>query len=250
MNSNQSTTLIKYIDNVFEKNEGILRYFYTQLYRDYNPDINGYNLIFMIPPDLSGWKKNHNSLYNQTEQKSFVFSTNKFITFSAIDFTPPINQINIEKVSSRTGAIPYATEITNTEQCSVTYIDNSDIDIYHFHHMWLEYIRAVVDGIISPDEKYFTPSDDNDLFGAIDYAASIYVVKYAPNLKTILFIGKCIGLFPQSLPSKELIGQRTSNEITTLPFSYFCSAYREVTWRESNHWLIKEFYNIVEKRFT
>ncbi len=246
MMNNNSTTLIDYIDNVFQSNETVLTYFYTQLYRDYNPDINGYNFIFMVPPDLSGWNLSNMHLYSQSDNKSFFSLTGKFMTFSAIDFTPPINQINTERVSSRTGGIPYATEITNTEQCSVTYIDNADIDIYHFHHMWLEYIRAVVDGIVDPSPQYYEENDTSQFYGAIDYAASIYVVRYLPNLKTIRFVGKCVGIFPQSLPTKELIGTRTSNELTTLPMNYFCSAYREATWREQSHWLIHEINQLVQ----
>ncbi len=115
--------------------------------------------------------------------------------------------------------------------------------------MWLEYIRAVVDGIIEPDDKYISSNDNEYLFGAIDYAASFFIVKYSPNLKRILFIGKCIGVFPQASPSKELVGQRASNELTTLPYSYFCSAYREATWRESSHWIFEEFYKSIQSRF-
>ena len=246
----ESTSIIEYVNNVFEENENILRYFYTQLYKEYNPDINGYNLVFMLPPDLSGWKNTNFSLYSQDDSLSYFYSTSNFLTFAAVDFTPPINQINTERVSSRTGAIPYATEITNTEQCSMSYVENSEIDIYHYHHMWLEYIRAVLDGVISPDSKYYDSKNESVFeFGAIDYATSAYIVRYKPDMKKILFIGKCIGIFPQSLPSKELIGQRTSNELTTLPFSYFCSAYREVTWRETSHWLINEFQTLVKNRF-
>ncbi len=242
--------VIDYVNEVFEKNEASLRYFYKQLYKNYNPDINGYNLIFMIPPDLSGWRVSHNNLYSQ-ESMSFFFETSKFVTFAAIDFTPPTQQVNTEKIASRTGAIPYVTEISNTEQCSITYVDNAEIDIYHFHHMWLEYMRAVVEGFVEPDDKYINPDNIKDgCFGAIDYAASIYVVKYLPNLRDIRYINKSVGIFPQSLPSKELIGQRSSNELTTLPFTYFVAGFRESTWRENNsHWLNKEFKEHVESRF-
>jgi len=242
-----TTTIIDYVNDIFEINESALKYFYKQLFKQYNPDINGYTLVFMLPPDLSGWDKDFTKLYSQ-DGPSFVFDTSKFVTFAAIDFTPPTHQVNTEKVSSRTGAIPYVTEVTNTEQCSITYIENSNIDIYHFHHMWIEYMRAVVDGFVSPASKYLDPTNLT-FFGAIDYAASIYTVRYLPNLRDIRYINKSIGVFPQSLPSKELVGQKSSNELTTLPFTYFVSGYREATWREQNHWLIKEFNDLVIKIF-
>jgi len=237
--------IIDYIDNVFKQNEGVLKYFYKQLYKKYSPDVNGYMLIFMIPPDLSGWPQEH--LYRQSGD-SYFFDTAKFITFAAIDYTPPTHQVNTEKISSRNGAIPYVTEISNTEQCTLTYIENSKIDIYHYHHMWIEYIKAVVEGYVEPASKYITPGSSD--FGAIDYAASIYVVKYLPDLRSIIYISKSVGVFPQTLPSKELIGQRTANELTTLPFTYFVAGFRETTWRQdSTHWLNLEFKQHIESRF-
>ncbi len=242
-----SATILEYIDQVFSEKEDVLKYFYKHLYKDYSPDINGYNLIFMLPPDLSGWKSDYPTLY-KPEKTSKFFDISNFITFSAIDFSPPTHQVNTEKISARSGAIPYATEISHTEQCSITYIENHEIDIFHMHHMWIEYIRAIIEGFVEPEGKYITPG--NPEFGAIDYCTSAYIVRYAPDLKTIRFIGKCVGIFPQTLPSKELIGQRTSNELTTLPFTYFVAGYREMTWRETGHWILKEFEELVKANFS
>ena len=240
-------TITDYVNAVFEDSEGYLRYFYKQLYTEYNPDINGYTLIFMVPPDLSGYRKEFKELYGEF---SFFSEVRNFFTFSAVDFTPPNIQVNSEKVSSRSGGIPYATEVTNTDQCSLSFIENSKIDVYHFHKMWLNYIQAIVEGLISPSEEYLDRKNIR-LFGAIDYAASLYVVKYLPNLRKILLIGKCIGIFPQALPGKEIFGQRTSNELTTLPINYFCSIYREATWREGDvgHWIFEEFNNLIKTKF-
>jgi hypothetical protein len=77
------------------------------------------------------------------------------------------------------------------------------------------------------------------------------------------YIGKCIGVFPQSLPSKELIGQRTSNELTTLPFNYFCAAYRAEVLPETEdglksarseslkekYWIYNEFIENILPKF-
>jgi hypothetical protein len=98
----------------------------------------------------------------------------------------------------------------------------------------------------------------NGYYQAIDYAASAYIVKYRTDLRTISYIGKAIGFFPQTLPSKELLGQRTTNELTTLPFSYFCAAYRsEVTTELTDQqnfndkfWILKEFKDYIETQFT
>lgn len=243
-------TLVDYLNDQFggsTAGDGILKYFYEQLYSQYNPDITGFTLIMMMPPDLSGYRvnKNGNNFYNQIDPTSYLGEVGQFMTFAGIDFTPPQSQVNSESISSRTGAIPYATEVSESESCSVTYVDNSNLDIYMFHHLWVEYIREILEGVIEPASEYITPGSPN--FGAIDYAASIYVIKYRPDMRTITFVAKCMGVFPQSLPSKELIGTRTSNELTTLPFTYFCTAYREATGMEFDNWILAEVDRVASK---
>jgi hypothetical protein len=258
-----------------EDDEKLIRFFNEMLKHNYNPDINGYTFLFMVPPDLSGLRikqdypnsvfRAHNSFQGINEGTLDLFLRNicKFVTFAAVDFSPPQEQVNTEKISTRSGAIPYATEFTTSEQLSVTYIDNTDLSIYNFHQIWMHYIWDILEGKIKPAPEYLDVNTHLDESGwkggyyqCIDYAASIYVVKYRPDMKTITYIGKCIGVFPQSLPSKELIGTRTSNELTTIPFSYFCAAYRsEVTTQidqnnpGDNYWILKEFMKHVLTKF-
>ena len=245
----------------------VLRYFYRQMFGSgndlsassvgqFNPDINGFVLIFMIPPDLSGYREflvknlatkgNKRGLYSTENPGAYFRETARLATFAAVDFTPPSSQINSDRISSRTGGMPYATEVMETETCSITFIDTNHLDIYHMHHMWIEYIRDILYGWVAPANEYITDDD----FPTIDYAASFYVVKYLPNMVEPTFVAKCMGCFPQALPTKELIGTRTSNELTTLPFNYFITAYREATWMEQNHWLFKELSDQVLGRFS
>ena len=251
--------LINYVDKIFsvkrDKRDftgGTLRYFYNQLYKRFIPDINGYVLIFMVPPDLSGYRLGANAnqevvtnegLYGDYPM-NYYHEVAKLVTFAGIDFTPPTQQISSDKISARVGGIPYATEVTESEQCSITFIDTIDLDVFQFHHMWLEYIRDVLHGWIQPAKEYL----QNEV-PIIDYMGSIYIVKYRPTMRDITYIGKAMGVFPQGLPSKELIGARTSNEITTLPINYYVSAFREATWMETKHWLVDELQDYILTKF-
>lgn len=252
------------------EDDALLKFFYDTMYRRYNPDINGYTFMFMVPPPLSGLRVNqkfdNKAVFGEHNEKEYIGNPavekqlnaiSKFVTFAAVDFTPPQEQLNSERVSSRSGAIPFATEFTTSEQVSVTYIDDSELSIYKFHQVWIHYIWDIVEGKIAPHPDYlnadnitFNKSQGGGIYGGIDYAASIYIVKYKPNLKDITYVGKCIGLFPQALPSKELIGQRTGNELTTLPFSYFCAAYRGyVTSEGVGSWILDELNTLVFPTF-
>jgi len=242
------------------KDKKLMKFFYETLNYKYSPDINGYTFLFMVPPHLSGLGESQTifegakvigTIGGNSSYMERLHNVSKFFTFAAIDFTPPQEQLNTEKVSSRSGAIPYATEFTTSEQVSVTCLDDADLSIYKFHQLWLHYIWDLLEGKIKPHEDYIKEKSPGRgtifneknyvVYGGIDYAAAFYIVKYKANLKDITYVGKCIGVFPQSLPSKELIGQRTSNELTTLPFSYFCAAYRGyVVNNQSNNWILDE----------
>jgi len=261
---------VNIMDVIFgdSKDEGLLSFFYDTMFHRYSPDINGYTFMFMIPPPLSGLTVDQDfsnkGVFGQHKEELYLGNDSikeqlrritKFVTFAAVDFTPPQEQVNSERVSSRSGAIPFATEFSTSEQASVTYIDDSELSIYKFHQVWIHYIWDIVEGKIRPHPDYLNPQNETfgnagGAYGGIDYASSIYIVKYKPNLKDITYVGKCIGLFPQALPSKELIGQRTGNELTTLPFSYFCAAYRGyVTSEGVESWILDELNSLVFPNF-
>jgi len=259
------TTLVNYIDYIFadsSPHSQVLKYFYHQLYREFAPDINGYTLVFFVPPDLSGYRVNVETesgsfdgerVYAQTKE-SYMGIVSKIMTFAAIDFTPPQSQVRVETISTRSGSIPIASEVSETDTMSITFLDNRQLDIYMFHHIWVEYIREVLEGTIEPDPSYYDPEyldefGEDDNYGAIDYAASCYIVKYKPDMKSITYAAKCVGIFPQSLPNKELIGSRTTNEVVTLPFTYSCSGFREAlyTEQEAGLWIFDELNDELQK---
>ncbi len=252
----EGATLTGYLDSVFNSPETeVVKFFYQQLYRDFSPVINGYTLVFFVPPDLSGYKNLAGSpLYSQEDPASYMSTVGKIMTFAAVDFTPPQSQVRTENVSTRSGSVPIASEVSESETISITFVDNGYLDIYMFHHLWVEYIREILEGTIAPDDSYYyTFKDTNepidlDFYGAIDYAASCYIVKYRPDMKTVTYVSKCVGIFPQSLPNKELIGTRSANEIVTLPFTYSCSGFREALYHEksSKMWIFDELDDIVK----
>lgn len=261
----EGADLVSYLNTVFTSPKSdVIKYFYQQLYRDFAPDINGYTLVFFIPPHLSGYLVD-GSHYSQANKDSYMNVVGKIMTFAAIDFTPPQSQVRSESISLRSGAVPIASEVSETDTCSITFVDNRQLDIYMFHHIWVEYIREILEGTIEPQPRYYTDPKENPnevkiadgeidyRYGCIDYAASFYIVKYRPDMQTVTFVSKCVGVFPQNLPNKELIGSRTTNEMVTLPFTYSCSGYREALYTENTaisgtrHWLFDELDEVVQK---
>ncbi|MFW6219378.1 MAG: hypothetical protein ACOC33_00790 [bacterium] len=258
-------SVLQYVDYIVHENP-IIKEYCNYLYNYINPNITGFNLVFMVPPHLSGTPSSGGSFIDSVAQKHNVNNsslkkithvndlysqgTNFYLTFAAADYSPPQTQIVHAQISSRTGGVPYASDVTSSENCNVTYVDNIDCVIYLYHLIWVEYIRAIINGgyndgggwiPIKPASQYLNVNDSS-YYGTLDYAASIYIVKYKPNMTDISYISKSIGCIPVSLPSKELIGTKATNELALIPFDYIVGGYREyVRTNGMNKWLFDEF---------
>ena len=196
----------------------------------YTPDINGYTMIFMLPPDLSGISDTYT-----------ISQVTKLISFLAVDFTPPQQQTIVGDVSGGGSGISYGTDVISTGGLQVSFIDTCTLDIFNLHKTWLDYIRGITKGTVSPSDRYLTS-------GEIDYATSAYVVRFKPvaatfSLDDIVYVGKAIGIFPIGLPDKEVIGRRDQNELTVLPIQYQCVDYRQMTSaaNDPQAWIWDEF---------
>lgn len=252
------------IRNALFETNGPLYYFYNMMFghpydapvdgmganMSFHPAINGYTLVFMAPPHLSGYINNGykvacNDLLNQT----------KMICFLAVDFTPPAIQVSASELPSRSGSLPFAMEVSGTGQLSISYLDDQYEHNFAFHKTWLSYIEDVTRGVLSsdnntkviPDACYFTPDDPK--FGQIDYMTSAYVIKFKPVFGStvpgdIIYVGKATGIFPLNSPDKEIIGRRDSNELVTTTYNYPCANYRNwvagTTHRDLDEYICNE----------
>jgi len=238
----------QFIEDICIKGGGLfdetpeMRYFNRQLLKEFNPDVNGYSLCILVPPPFDGLKQ-----INKFNQQ-FVDDLKKFTIFSALDFNPPQRQVQSEKFSARTGGIPYVTEVDISPQCSISYIDNYNLDVFNFHSIWVEYMHELILGYIDPPSIYLDPN--STMYGGLDYAGSMFVMKYEPSMQKIKYLGKATGIYPQLIPNKEILGIRTSNELTLVPITYSCAWFEETLdsshpiWIEL-HELLQEYYNLI-----
>ena len=237
--------LTQYVNNAWSEN-GIIRYMYSNLFQKFMPDISGYTLLFMAPPDLSGYRKLGNANYDIDNGSSlFMNNVTKLCPFLAVNFTPPTVQLNTSTLTNSSGTQHFASKLNITDTMSVSYIENINLDVYSLHSTWLKYIYQVTEGTIEPEEKYLDPENKK-----IDYAASFYFVKFLPNASDIQYVGKAIGCYPRELSTHEVIGTRSTNESTTVTFTYVVSDYREATLHESNSWLFGELKQAILSKYT
>lgn len=232
--------LTKYISEAYSEN-GLLQFIYQKLFSDISPDISGYTLLFMVPPELSGYLNLGNQNYERFGS-SFIGESAKIVPLLATNFTPPTIQLNTSALSGSSGTQHYASELNITDTMSVTFVDTINLDVYSFHSTWLQYIYHVLEGSLEPDMSYIKNR-------MIDYTASFYFVKFQPDAQTIQYVGKAVGCFPREMPSAEVLGNRNSSELTTLTFNYTVSDYREATMLENGNWLFSELQGLILSQY-
>jgi len=222
----------------------LLEHFYSVMFNrgdsmfnsEGTPDISGYTLIFLVPPILSG-------MAFDVLPTSVMTSRNTI--FQAIEFSPPEISITTNMISSSSNVkIPYVIGKTSGGNMSISYIENTKLDIYAFHNNWLHYMEQVTLGYMSPTQDYIDS-------GELDYATSAFVIRYRPDMKSMIYIGKAVGIFPINLPNKEIIGRRDNPQLTTFNINYICADYRETALAGSsfsmpktfmdNMWVISDF---------
>jgi hypothetical protein len=243
--SSPTNYLTNYITKAYSDN-GVIRYLYSQMFNEYAPDISGYVLLFMTPPHLSGYEAKGLQNYKVGNDAGFISKTSKLCPVLAVNFTPPQMQMGSAAITGTTGGQQYATELTVTDSLTVSYLETNNLDVYSFHRTWVNYMFEILEGSLSPMKSPYI--DER----RIDYASSFYFVKFRPDGEYITYIGKATGCFPRELPSADIVGNRTQNEITTVGFNYVVSDYQEVTFREGNndsHWLIQELSRLVMSKY-
>lgn len=220
--------LYKYLQKSFEKEcisdfmKGFHKFFYDNGY-DY--DINGFCLVFFMPPHLSGFNwPTPDLLLSPTSSNSLGISYLDFITF-ALEITPA--DISVEKgtlgiIASDT--FDYPINVHATTDVSLSYLDTSDLKLYAFHSIWVRYLHSVILGITSPIQDYLDADDDYDI---IDYLGSLYVLKFDADMLKPRMISKALGIFPNAVPFKEQIGPRGQHQVTISNVSYTCSYFYE-----------------------
>lgn len=250
-----STSLYKYLKKSFKDEcistffKGFYKFFYENGY-DY--DINGFSLIFFMPPHLSGFQWPTPVELIAPGSPGGTMSYLDFITFG-LEVTPP--DVGVEKSTLPTQAsdtFDYPVHVHSGSEISLSYVDNAQLKLYTFHSDWVRYIYAVVYGLVNPDDKYLQ-EDDYDI---IDYLGSLYILKFDATMFRPIMIGKAVGIFPNAVPFKESIGPKGQHQVTISNVSYTCSYFYEEPIAEDaiedagkRKVLFKEFMNYYEKAF-
>jgi hypothetical protein len=229
INENSENSENKLVSDLF-------KYFYNNFFSlNYEFDVNGYNLIFLYPPDFSGYKQldlNQRQVQGvDTDlEGSFVplryisppeafFRRFKDFMIFAVEYDIPEHEIATSQITlANKSSIEFVSGFKTSGDLSVRYLDNSKLKMYNFHSRWVSYMKMIMRGDLDPADEYYDTKE-------VDYMASMYFLKFKPNMDHPIYIGKASGVFPKNLPVKELFGSRATNELLMYSINYFYSLY-------------------------
>lgn len=132
-------------------------------------------------------KKTGNPIWN------YILS-NKALSFSLTD-----ESIDVDKYGKTYHGDSIAFGRSNNEskaagEFTVSFQDTRDLDVFHIHKLWVDYISNVYIGRWYPKYEYLWER-------VLDYACSVYYIITAEDNETILFWSKYYGCFPTNIPS-------------------------------------------------
>lgn len=234
---------IRGMDDMYKKNFTRYNRFKLSMPDDYlsrgfahifitKPDCNLYqsdyvNLIKKVKNDPNfGYAFDHrkriiNSLTQHPGENGDKHDWNLLLSNKAEDFSLSDESITTETTPENFmkqkivyGKTSY--ESKSQGECTVKYTDNRDLDIYHMHKLWTDYIDKVYSGKWLPRTEY--------IWGKIiDYASSLYYVLTAEDGETIIFWSKYYGIFPVNLPSSQYSwskGQPITSPEVSITYQY------------------------------
>ena len=99
---------------------------------------------------------------------------------------------------------------------SLTFEEDKNLYTYKILKAWYLYIRGVVEGDLSPKNKYIKKKK-------LDYPVTVFYILTGQDGRTIRYFAHMVGLHPSSLPTSNMSGD-IDMEIKTMdvPFHMFC----------------------------
>lgn len=142
-------------------------------------------------PELLRQLTQDSAMYNH---ELMMFLSNKANSFELSD-----EYINDQTYgTSLTGfKVAYGTDSSESKTAgdfSIQYIDDRDLNVYHLHKLWTDYIAHVFRGRHSPKTDYI-------YYKILDYVTSVYYFLLAEDGETVIFWSKYWGVFPIEAPS-------------------------------------------------
>jgi len=219
---NFSKLLLSEVDKVTNIADQILNDI-TLAYQVFNPHVNGYYYVDMVH---GPWVDLYKSYITSPTDEIFTNASDSVSNFPkhlgsvATDIDIPQLNIEYDTITGKSRNINYASRLNFTGDFNINYLDTYDLKLFRYHENWQRFIELYKRGSI----KSTLPQDTSNLltseFIDIDYFNAIYILIFDPFTVNVRGIIKIMGVSPINLPIKQILGDRSKGQLTTINQNY------------------------------
>ena len=173
--------------------------------------------------------------YNDITSYFLPIFTNNILNFNIIDYTIDTTEAFNTKEGYRMILPTNSTQSRAAGQISLNVYENSNMDVFKYINIWMNYIDDISNGTLSANPQMIK----NNM---LDYTASIYYFVISPDGYTIKYYAEYVGVYPTNFPTSTLSYTKGSvNDLTyDIPFTYMLKL-------ENNPTILEDF-NLVSTR--
>lgn len=196
-------------------------------YQNFSPHVNGFYMVFM---QHGTWYEHYKSYVNTAANGTATMSKytepdtdfRKIYPVLATDIDLPDIVKEYTGVSSRLRNSNVMSREYFVSDFNISYIENDNLDIAKYHEAWHKYMTLLKTGEITSGSisDCSTQALNSSYFIDVPYANAIWVAVFKPFTSDIQLLVKILGVMPQNMPLKQLIGNRSGSKMTTLNMTY------------------------------
>ena len=227
--ANTSSELINYIQSNITSvfgNAGPSEYYRLAydlglklLDKKFNPHINGFYYVSVEPGTWATYSKNKPDNYCDDHLLAIADFKNNCSTYIT-DIDIPNLTLEYDAVSGKARSINYATKTSFASDFSLNILNDYDSYCLKYIDCQFKFISDFKKGSIEPEGAVDYVRSTGESFTDIPYFDAIWVAIFKPFTFQISCLIKILGVAPVNMPFKNVMGDRSKNEITSLNMNY------------------------------
>lgn len=186
--------------------------------KKFNPHVNGFYYVSVEPGTWVDYQTKPGN-YCDDHAAAFTDFRNNCSTYIT-DIDIPNLTMEYDTISGKARSVNYATKTSFASDFSLNIINDYDNYCLKYIDCHFKFISDFKKGSIKPEgsETYVTLTGDS--FTDIPYFDAVWVAMFKPFTFQISGLIKILGVAPVNMPFKNVMGDRSKNEITSLNMNY------------------------------
>ena len=186
--------------------------------KNFSPHVNGFYYISVDPGTWINYTDKPASYCDDYAAAIADFRNNCATYITDIDV--PNLTMEYDTISGKARSINYATKTSYGSDFSLNILNDYNNYCLKYIDCQFRFISAYKKGSLAPQNSANYVLQSGDSFTEIPYFDAVWVVMFKPFTFQIAGIIKILGVSPVNWPFKNVLGDRSKNELTSLNMNY------------------------------